>query len=33
MINVIVAFVIGVLLGALGMFFAVQDGYKKLGGK
>lgn len=33
MINMIVAFVVGVFLGALGMFFFLSDGYKKLGGK
>ena len=33
MINVIVAFVLGALLGLLAMFFVLKNGYKDLGGK
>lgn len=33
MINVIVAFVLGALLGGLSVFFVLENGYQKLGGK
>ena len=33
MVNMVVAFVIGFLLGALGMFAYLNDFYKKMGGR
>jgi len=33
MVAQLICFVLGVIVGGLGMFFAMSDGYKKLGGK
>lgn len=33
MVNIIMSFLVGVLLGALAMYFVLSDGYKKVGGK